>query len=350
MKKQLLGVIDAATYHEDLQELLPHRPVAALPFAGRYRLIDFVLSSMVNSGISSVAVFPMSGYRSLMDHLGSGKNWDLNRKRDGLFLFPASPSEADKESGIGCYSHYAENLDFFYRSSQKYTLISNSFTVINTDFTSLLEKHIECGCDLTEVYKNGRALDIYLLETSLLIDLIESRAETGYTCIKDVFEDMSSPYTVCRYEYEGYAKRVETIQGYYKTSMELLDARVWNTLFKRSQPIFTKVKDEPPSRYYAESTVKRSLIANGCQLKGKVENSIISRGVTIDNGSIIRNSVIMQKCQIGENCVLDGVILDKDVTVESGTVLIGNPTNPIVIRKGSYVENAKLPANSLMIL
>ncbi|WP_059171496.1 sugar phosphate nucleotidyltransferase [Bacillus sp. FJAT-27445] len=350
MKKQLLGVIDAATYHDDLQELLLHRPVAALPFAGRYRLIDFVLSSMVNSGISSVAIFPKSGYRSLMDHLGSGKNWDLNRKRDGLFFFPASPSDADRESGIGCFSHYADNLDFFYRSTQEYTLISNSNTVINTDFNHLLEQHIECGCDLTEVYKHGESLDIYLLKTSLLIDLIKSRAETGYTCIKDVFEDLSCPYSVCRYEYEGYAKRVESIQSYFKTSMELLETRIWNSLFKKRQPVYTKVKDEPPSRYYPESSVKRSLVANGCQLRGKIENSIISRGVTVGKGTVIRNSVIMQKCQIGEECILDSVILDKDVKVESGTILIGNPAKPIVYSKGSFIEPGETPARTLMIL
>ncbi|RHW30739.1 glucose-1-phosphate adenylyltransferase [Neobacillus notoginsengisoli] len=348
--KQLLGVIDAATYHEDLQDLLLHRPVAALPFAGRYRLIDFVLSSMVNSGISSVAIFPKFGYRSLMDHLGSGKNWDLNRKRDGLFLFPASPMEAERNSGIGCFSHYADNLDFFYRSSQEYTIISNSFTVINTDFRELLQKHLACGCDMTEVYKNGQPLNIYLLKTSLLIDLIESRYETGYDCIKDVFDDMKSPYTFCTYEYEGYARRVDTIKNYYKTSMELLDAQVWTALFKRSQPIFTKVKDEPPSRYYEDSSVKRSLVANGCQLRGVIENSIIARGVVVGRGAVIRNSIIMQKCQIGENCAIDSVILDKDVKVESGTMIEGSPGMPKVYRKSSVIEQVDSRLKSLMTL
>jgi len=348
--KQLLGVIDAATHHEDLQDLLLHRPVAALPFAGRYRLIDFILSSMVNSGISSVAVFPKFGYRSLMDHLGSGKNWDLNRKRDGLFLFPASPMDAERNSGIGCFSHYADNLDYFYRSSQEYTVISNSFTVINTDFRELLHKHLECGCDMTEVYKYGKPLDIYLLKTSLLIELIETRYQTGYACIKDVFEDMKSPFTVCRYEYDGFARRVDSIKNYYRTSMELLDAGVWNALFKRRQPIFTKVKDEPPSRYFEDSLVKRSLVANGCQLRGNIENSIIARGVTIGKGSVIRNSIIMQKCEIGEGCVLDSVILDKDSKVEAGTIIAGNPAQPQVYRKGSVIENESYSAKSLMIL
>ncbi|OCA91476.1 glucose-1-phosphate adenylyltransferase [Bacillus sp. FJAT-27225] len=350
MLKQLLGVIDAAANHENLQELLLHRPVAALPFAGRYRLIDFVLSSMVNSGIRSVAVFPKTSYRSLMDHLGSGKNWDLNRKRDGLFFFPPMNIEEREFNGTGCLAHFEENIDFFYRSSQEYTLLSNSNTVINEDFRPFLKAHLRNNCDITEVYKNGKPLNIYLLKTSLLIELIENRQFTGYTSLNDVVDDFGSPYTICRYEFDGYAEQVDSVSSYYRVSMDLLKTSIWGKLFKKEQPVFTKVKDEPPSHYYKGASVKKALLANGCQVRGMVENSIISRGVTIGEGAVVRNSIIMQKSQIGENCILESVILDKDVKVEPGTILIGTPQKPIVYGKGSIIKPTAVPVKSLLAL
>lgn len=335
MKKKLLGVIDATTYHDDLRDLLGHRSLAALPFAGRYRIIDFVLSNMVNSGISSVAIFPKMQYRSLMDHLGSGKNWDLNRKRDGLFFFP-SPLVDHKYNGVGSFHHFAANLDFFNRSTQEYSLITNCYTVFNMNFASLLDWHISSECDVTEVLnEEGESLEIYLIKTSLLIELIKTRNETGYTCMRDVVNDLRHSYAVCHYHYYGYTAMVDSIHSYYAASMELLQRETWNKVFIKEQPIFTKVKDEPPSRYLKGAAVKHSMIANGCLIAGNVENSIVSRGVKIGKDSTLKNCIIMQKSQIGENCHLDCVILDKDVKIEDGTVLSGTPESPYVIRKGT---------------
>ncbi|MDQ1144635.1 glucose-1-phosphate adenylyltransferase [Bacillus sp. SORGH_AS 510] len=335
MKRKLLGVIDATTYHEDLEDLLTHRSLAALPFAGRYRIIDFVLSNMVNSGIRSVAIFPKMQYRSLMDHLGSGKNWDLNRKRDGLFFFP-SPIVDNDGNKIGSFEHFAANLDFFYRSTQEYAIISNCHTVFNMTFHSVLNWHRENGCDITEIHhKDGRPMEMYLIKTSLLIKLIETRNETGYTCMKDVVNDLHNDYTICRYNYEGYAVMIDSIENYFATSMNLLKPEVWKNLFIKEQPIITKVKDEPPTKYVKGSEVKNAMIANGCFISGSVENSIVSRGVKIGKGAVIKNCIIMQKCQIEDNCYLDSVILDKDVKVEAGTRLIGTARAPYVIRKGT---------------
>ncbi|UII55319.1 glucose-1-phosphate adenylyltransferase [Cytobacillus spongiae] len=333
MNKKLLGVIDATTYHEDLEEIIIHRSLAAVPFAGRYRLIDFILSNMVNSGIQSVAIFPKFQYRSLMDHLGSGKDWDLNRKRDGLFFFP-SPS-IDIGQGIGSFNHFAANIDYFYRSNQEYALIANCFTVMNMSFQQVLDRHIQTGCDITEIRQGGQSLEMYLVKTSLLIELIETRNETGFMCMNDVVSDIHHTYKLCTYEYMDYAVKIDSIETYYSTSMSLLAPDMWKKLFKHDQPIFTKVKDEPPTRYLKGAHVQHSMIANGCQIEGQIEKSVVSRAVKIGKGSIIKNSVIMQKCQIGENCVLDSVILDKDVKVEDGTVIQGTSESPIVIRKGT---------------
>ncbi len=335
LKRKLLGVIDATTYHDDLEELLAHRSLAALPFAGRYRIIDFVLSNMVNSGIRSVAIFPKMTYRSLMDHLGSGKNWDLNRKRDGLFFFPTPVVDSDIQK-IGSFENFAANLDFFYRSSQEYSIITNCYTVFNMDLKPLLDWHIHSGCDITEIHhENGSSMEMYLVKTSLLIKLIETRNVTGYTCMKDVVLDPDHIHSICRYEYSGYAVMINSIQNYFSTSLNLLNADVWKQLFIKEQPILTKVKDEPPTHYLKGAVVQNSMIANGCLINGSVENSIISRGVKIGKGAVIKNSIIMQKCVIEDNCYLDSVILDKDVKVEAGIVITGTAKDPFVIRKGT---------------
>lgn len=337
VNKHLLGVIDATTHIEDLEELTSHRSVAAIPFGGRYRLIDFILSNMVNSGIQSVAIFPKFQYRSLMDHLGSGKNWDLNRKRDGLFFFP-SPRLDKPIFGINSFEHFAENMDFLTRSTQEYCLISNANTIFNMDFSPLLDWHIDSNCDITEVQKNGRSINLFLVKTSLLLDLIHTRKETGYLNMKDVVTDLNSPYRVCHYSYEGYALTVDSISTYYAASMELLNREIWEKLFLQERPILTKVKDEPPTRYTSSAVVFNSMIANGAQIEGTVENSIIARGVHIAKGAVVKNSIIMQKTVIQENCVLEHVILDKDVKIEQGTTIIGTEQVPKILRKGSIVK------------
>lgn len=335
MKKRLLGVIDATTYFEDLDDLIGHRSLAALPFAGRYRMIDFVLSNMVNSGIRSVAIFPKMQYRSLMDHLGSGENWDLNRKKDGLFFFP-SPIIDNSHHKIGCFHHFAANIDFFNRSTQEYSLITNCHTVFNMDIIPLLDLHIESGCDITKIVNgNGVSMEMYLVRTALLIELIETRDKTGNTCMKDVVQDLHHSLTICQYKYGGYIATIDSIQSYYSSSMRLLDPSVWKSLFVKERPILTKVKDEPPTRYMKGSIVKNSMVANGCLISGSVENSIISREVKIGKNTVMKNCIIMQKCDIGDNCYLDSVILDKDVKVESGTNLTGTAHAPYVIRKGT---------------
>jgi glucose-1-phosphate adenylyltransferase len=339
MNKRLLGVIDATTVHEDLQELALHRLAAAIPFGGRYRLIDFILSNMVNSGIQSVAIFPKFQYRSLMDHLGSGRNWDLNRKRDGLFFFP-SPNLDQPYPGIGSLDHFADNVDFFERSTQEYALIANSYTVFNMDFLPLLERHITTGCDITEVQKDGASLGIYLIKKTLLLDLIATRNETGYSNMRDAVMDIDTQYTICYYQYEGYAVMVDTVEKYFKTSMELLKPEVWKQLFPKERPILTKVKDEPPTRYDLDASVRNSMVANGGLIEGTVENSIVARGVKIGKGTVVRNSIIMQKTQIKENCVLDSVIVDKDVRIEAGTVITAPADSPAVIKKGT-VQGAR---------
>ena len=332
MNKRLLGVINA-TLFEDLEELTYHRSVASLPFGGRYRLIDFVLSNMVNSGIHSVAVFSNCENRSLMDHLSSGKNWNLNRKHDGLFFFP-SPRFDSIDRGTIPFDLLAANIDFFKRSKQEYAVISNANIIFNMDFEKLLEWHIDNGCDISDVQQNGKSLEVFVVKKELLKELIESRNKTGYLGIRDVVTDINCPYKICYYHYEDYAVTINSVNSYFSASMELLNQEIWKKLFLKECPILTKVKDEPPTRYEKTAVVYNSMVANGAEIKGTVENCIIARGVKIAKGAVVKNSIIMQKSQIGENCILDYAILDKDVRVESGVRISGTKEAPIILEKG----------------
>jgi len=334
VNETMLGIIDATTYFESLGELTLNRSAAAIPFAGRYRLIDFMLSNMVNSSIKSVAIFPKYQYRSLMDHLGSGKNWDLNRKKDGLFFFPAPDLNTPAER-IDLFQLFEWNIDYFLRSKQKYALICNSYTVCNIDYKLVLQRHIENQCDITEVRYQGRSLGAFILETSLLLELISNRSQTGYQDIIDVVRDHRHNLKICDYEYNGYVAIIDSVENYFKHSLEILTPEIWQQLFVKSRPIYTKVKDEPPTKYTSEAVVKNSMIANGCIIEGQVENSIVFRGVKIGKGTVIKNSIVMQKSFIGDNCLLDSVIIDKDVKVEHDVVLQGTEQQPIVIRKGT---------------
>jgi glucose-1-phosphate adenylyltransferase len=329
----MLGVIDETTYKHSLQDLTAQRSLGAIPFAGRYRLIDFMLSNMVNANIRSVAIFPKYRYRSLMDHLGAGKEWDLHRKKDGLFFFP-SPHLHDEYDEFGSFRQFSDHLDYFHRSTQQYAIITNSHTVCNIQFQYVLKRHQEVGCDITEVFQDGQSLQIYIMSSKLLKELIYGHVEKGYRTIQEVVEKEASALTICPYEYSGYAAVIDSVEKYYTHSMELIQPRFWQQVFLPQQPIYTKVKDEPPTKYGKYNTVRNSLVANGCVLEGEVENCILFRGVHVGKGTKLKNCIIMQKTQIGENCLLEQVIADKDVKIGNATEVSGTEEQPLVLKKG----------------
>lgn len=334
MYQKMLGIIDATTYKKEIEELTVNRSLAAVPFAGRYRLIDFTLSNMVNSEIDSVAIFPKYQYRSLMDHIGSGKQWDLNRKRDGLFFFP-SPHLHDEYDEFGSFKQFSDHIDYFLRSRQEYAVITNSFTVCNIDYKNVLERHLEVGCDITQVTHEGKPLQMYLMSTKLLVELIHDYNQSGYLTLAELITDDRHNLVKCDYEHQGYVAIIDSIQSYFKHSMEMLKPEVWQQVFLKNRPILTKVKDEPPTKYEKGARVNNSMIANGCMIEGTVENSIIFRAVHIGKDTVIKNGIIMQKTQIKDSCVLENVIFDKDVKVARGVQLIGSSQSPAILRKGT---------------
>jgi glucose-1-phosphate adenylyltransferase len=203
------------------------------------------------------------------------------------------------------------------------------------NYQLILERHLQNRCDITHVLHGENSLDIYILEKDLLVKLFMNYDQTGYRSITDVVKDMSSGYKVCNYQFNNYAAAINSVESYYKHSLELLNPTVWQQVFMKNQPVFTKVKDEPPTSYSKDAFVKNCMIANGAIIEGHVENSIIFRGVKVGKGTVIKNSIVMQKGSIGTSCVIDSVILDKDVRVENGAILTGKQTDPYLVRKGT---------------
>lgn len=367
-----LGIISVNENESLLKDITSHRSLAAVPFGGRYRLIDFVLSSMVNSGIHNVGVLVRNKYRSLTDHLRSGKDWDLARKHEGLFLLP--PGYSYSPWGLpGELENLYYNLDYLQNSRQKYAVFSGSNIVCNIDYRQALNFHEKKQADITILYKeqniksddftqctvldvepdgkvtnikmnpakvtgNKISLEMYIVERKLLIDLVDTCIACGGTdFVKDGLIKNLDKLKVYGYQHPGYVARIHSVQSYYKHSLDLLKPEIWQELFLKSGRIYTKVKDEAPAKYNESSQVSNVLVANGCVVAGKVENSILFRGVKVHKGAYIRNSIIMQKTEIGENAVIEDVICDKDVRVTKGKRLKGELSYPLVIKKGMVI-------------
>ncbi|KSU87295.1 glucose-1-phosphate adenylyltransferase [Bacillus sp. VT 712] len=333
MNNQMLGIIDACTTTSSLQPLTFYRSIAAVPFAGRYRLIDFMLSNMVNSGVQSVAIFPKDRYRALTDHIGSGKEWDLDRKRDGLFIFPPVKNDLKLEDP-SLIAQFRYHIDYFLRSKQDYVIIANSYTICTIDFNQVLKRHVAQGAVVTSVVNGNTPLNIYIINKKALLDILQNETQ-DFDTITELVHYLSSSSKVITYEQNGYLSQVDSLEAYYKASMDILSAETWKQLFLRTRPIYTKTKDEPPTRYAKTAVVKNSMIANGCVIEGHVENSIIFRGVKIGKGAVVKNSIVMQKGAILENSVLNYVVLDKDVKIGSHEELNGEPNLPRVLAKGT---------------
>ncbi len=375
MLRDTFGLIYAGEQNINLRELVYLRTVGALPVGGRYRSIDFILSNMVNSGIRNVGVIAQRSYHSLMDHLGSGKEWDLSRKEDGLFILPPFSSAENMGTYRGLIDAIKGVMGYITRSKQKYVVLSGSYTIYNRTFDDLVSYHIDTGADITMLYNredadffkgerfndtrlhvndSGRVIDLeinattsdssmigmdtYVMRKDLLEYLVEDCMSRGkYNFVSDLLMNNLERIKIMGYEHEGYVGRLHSVASYYKLNMDLLNTDIQENLFYNGNQVYTKIKDEVPAKYMKSAHVKNSLIANGCIIEGEVENSILFRGVYVGKGTKIKNSIIMQNSEIYNNSDLEYVILDKSVNIRQGRRLIGDEGFPVIIRKGAIV-------------
>ena len=368
----VLGIIFSNSYDENVSELTSVRTMGSVPFAGRYRLIDFVLSDMVNCGISKVGISTKANYQSLMDHLGSGKPWDLSRKREGITLLPPF-SLIGKGNSRGVYSGrveaIADMINYISRGGKEYVIFADCNVVCNLDYGKIIDEHIESGADITIAYKRGvkpnlnelmtfeldgdritkvetgavkdtacnYALNIIVMKRVLLERLIDAAvAEGSVSFEKDIIAKNIDTLYIRGHKVEEYAQTIDCLQSYYDISMNLVSGEYKN-LFKKDRTIYTKVRDDVPAIYGVCSKASNSLIADGCIIKGTVENSILFRGVYVAEGAVIRNSVIMQDTYISQRAKINCAIHDKEVLIKPNKELSGATTYPLYIGKNITV-------------
>ena len=369
--KNMLGIILTNFQDSYVPELTTVRTFSSVPFGAKYRLIDFSLSNMVNSGITKIGIVTKNNYLSLMDHIGSGKSWNLSRRRGGLTFLPPFENTVDK------YNTMVETIDsisdFIEHSYEDYVLISSSMAVVNVDYKQLLNAHLKSNADITICYRNApvsrnttvdnvvfsldsnkRVSEVlinprnietadcmirtFVIKKDLLLDIVsDCMSRCKFELVRDVIQPCVKNYKVFGYEIGGYCADIDSIQSYFKANMDLLSAEVREELFNMRNPIYTKIRDDMPTKYGLDSSVKNSLISPGCVIEGEVENSVIFKGVTIAKGAKVSNSIIMQDCIIGENTTLNYVICDKDVVISPTRMLCGIDSYPVCISKKSVV-------------
>ncbi|MBO5480030.1 MAG: glucose-1-phosphate adenylyltransferase subunit GlgD [Clostridia bacterium] len=364
-----IGVIFSNMHEENVPELVRRRTMASIPFGGRYRLVDFALSNMINSGITTVGIMTSNNYRSLIDHLGSGKDWDLARKDGGLIIMPPFSERNDK-----LYTTRLEALSglrgFLNRRSEKYIVLMDSDGVMRLDIADIIKYHETKSADVTLVTtmrdvdksteylvvkssEEGRITDVELtphvkegekvnvmtnvmvFNRQFMLNLIEDAITHGYSSFeKGVFVRQKNSLKLYEYKFDGYYAVIDSMSSYFKHNMELLQKEVRAELFG-CRDIYTKVRDSAPSKYGKDAVVKNSLISDGCEIEGVVENSILFRGVKVAKGAVVRNSIVMQDNIIGQNTSLDCVITDKNVVISDRKSLSGCADLPYYIPKGS---------------
>ena len=371
--KKALGIIFPNSYDNWVPELVNVRLMASIPFASRYRMVDFVLSSMANSGIDNISVIVKKNYHSLMDHLGSGREWDLVRKHGGLNIFPPF-MESDSRAYLGRAGALANTLDFLRSQKEKYVVMTDSNIAVNFDFAKMIDAHIESGADVTVAYNeqelpanflyheandrdhyytlninNGRvekilinakdkgvqnfSMNMYVIDRELLINLINEASLRGNEYFeRDVLIPQLSKLNVQAYKYDGYLARITGMKSYFDENMKLLDDYNIDALFD-GNPIYTKIRDDNPTRYIDGAKVKNTMAADGCVIEGEVENCVLFRGVKIAKGAVVKNCVLMQDTVVEAGANVEYTITDKDVVISAGKELKGNDSFPVYIPK-----------------
>ncbi len=369
---QAMGIICANYTTDRLRALTENRPLGAVPFGGRYRLLDFALSNLVNAGIRTVGIITPYLYRAILDHLGAGKEWFLDRKRGGLFILPGSISGFKNMTTKFSLRDMVRNRDYLQRDVADYVVIASANQIYNLDCKALLRDHAASGADITLVYQpeaekrlpgllvdvspqgrvarllsteegerqgvnGGLFADVLVIGREQLLDFLQWYQAVEHLDLMEVIEDNLNHLQVRGYPFTGYLARVNSIDTYLACSMDLLRPEVRQELFMGERPVYTKVKDSPPTRYTHQAQVVNSLVPNGCIIRGRVENSIIFHSVVVEEGAVIRDSVIMQRGSVGPNAVLEHVIADKFSAIGGGTVIKGRVDSPVVLRKRSVM-------------
>ena len=365
------SILFSDTFNYDrIGELTKNRNLASVPFGGRYRLVDFVLSSLVKARVPNVGVITRNNYSSLVDHLGSGKDWDLDRKNGGLKILTPFANNLGNSYSKNKFEALNSIKTYIRHNLPEYAILADTNIVCNIDFKKMIEYHKETNADVVCLYKkrdvyegstsiqvdekgqicgsryhgianseqDNFVLKVYVMKKSFLLDLIDTGITYGWEEFnRDFITKQFSTYRIFAMKQTGYCKVLRNINDYYQANMDLLNPEIRREIFQSDTHILTKIKDSVPTMYGSYSTIKNSLIADGCKIDGTVENCVIFRGVHIKKGAVVKNSIIMQGAEISENCQITNVIADKNMTLNEGVVLTGSETFPFIISKNTKI-------------
>ena len=372
MNNHLHGILLAYRSDPALRELTQHRNTCSVPFGGRYRIIDFMLSNLVNAGVSDVGLIVNESYQSLLDHVGSGKDWDLSRKNGGLRILPPfSYAHTPTDGGNrGRMDALVDVRSYLVKIRQDYVVLAWGDIVANLPIDKVFEQHMKTGADITAVCTrtptgepsactyftvgaNGTVTDVavhpsepmgcetlecYIMSKELLLNLVDyAAAHRIHSFSEGVLLAMSGQLKIMPYLFDGYVARIHSVASYFSCSMALLNPEVQAELFAPERSIRTKIHSLPATYYSAEACSHGSLIADGCIIEGTVENSILFRGVKVEKGARVSNCILMQNTTIKEGATLTYAITDKNVTINPGRMLMGHESYPLAIEKNSVV-------------
>jgi glucose-1-phosphate adenylyltransferase len=359
--KDCIGIINLDEKDDSIKDLIKDKTISAMPIAGRYKIIDFVLSNLTNSGVECIGIFTKKKSYSLLKHLSNGRPWDLHRKKDGLKVFNYSEYDPVYDD----IHSFMDNIEFINFSRKEYIIMCPSYMICNVSYKEALNKHKKSGDDITIIYKkeNNRSrfpnceelvldkkdrvneikslynskndvnininMEMYIMKSSLFINIVRDSITNGMNKkVKDYIADNLDKLRVGTYEFQGYLSCVNSINSYYDINRELLDMKINKELFYNDRPIYTKQKDEAPVYYSKESKVDNSIIANGSYIQGKVESCIIGRKVIIKEGAIVKNSIIMDSVIIEKDAIINNSIIRSKSILNENEIISGSNKYP----------------------
>ncbi len=369
---EVMGIVFPNAHDDLMAQMTVLRSMGAVPFGARYRLIDFSLSNLVNAGITKVGVITRANYQSLMDHLGSGKPWDLDRKKGGIFFLPPY-GYSETRVYTGHVDALQGAMSYIRKAKEQYVVLCDADVISNIDLSEMLAQHEHSGADVTVAYKKGKlpknhrdimsfyfngegratevllsnaidgdcdySLDIVVIRRELLISLVAEASAKGKTSLwRDVLQPQADTLKIYGYKVDSFAAVMDGIDSYVAANTALIECpKARQELFCKERPVYTKTRDDMPTKYGLEAKVTNSLVADGCIIEGEVKNCVLFRGVMVGKGAVLENCIIMQDCSIGEGSDLKYVVFDKNVTTGSRLSLCGAENFPVYIDKGQRI-------------
>ena len=366
------GIVNSSSKNIRVEGLEDYRPIGAFSFLGRYRVVDFPISNLSNSGIDRIQVYVQEKPRTLVAHIGTGRHYNINSKSGKLQILFSDTAKRNDIYNTDISAYY-ENLECIEAMHHEYVVITPDYMVYSADFSTLIEQHIDSGADITLLYhsvdnakeaylncnilnlnkqrgvlsiepNHGNAknrnifMDTYIMKKDLLVDLIKkARATSSAFTLTDIINELHNDLDVRGISHRGFFASITDFQSYYDANMDLINIKTAQTLFDSEWPIYTRTNDSCPTHYYDTAEIRNSVVSNGCQVEGTIENSILGRGCIIHKGAVIKNSVILAGAEIGEGVHVENQVVDKLTKILHVKEVVSDPAFPGYIKRGDVI-------------